>query len=103
MFQGYPDYSDDVEPAFAEYYPDADVALVNPGKLESVANWPKQPLDIGQVAGLAVDGSGRPVVFHRADRVWESRYVPPKYFLHVRIVSPTSYLMISRVQENQFL
>ena len=82
MYQGYPYYPDEVEPGYGEYYPDADGALVNPGKLESVANWPKQPLDIGQVAGVAVDGSSRPVVFHRADRVWESRYVIPMYFVY---------------------
>lgn len=73
MYGSYADYRGETEPVYQEYYPDADGELVNKGQLESVANWPKQPLDIGQVAGVAVDASGRPVVFHRAGRAWEAK------------------------------
>lgn len=33
-------------------------------------NWPLGNLKLGQVAGVAVDGNGDVLVFHRADRRW---------------------------------
>jgi hypothetical protein len=44
------------------------------GKLQVVPSWPshKTTAVIGQVGGIALDSKGDIVVFHRADRRWES-------------------------------
>ncbi|XP_017772312.1 PREDICTED: peptidyl-glycine alpha-amidating monooxygenase B-like [Nicrophorus vespilloides] len=44
------------------YKPDTPVA---------VKNWPKDKLNLGQISGVAVNSDLQPVLFHRADRIWD--------------------------------
>ncbi|WAR18934.1 AMDB-like protein [Mya arenaria] len=46
-----------------------------PEALQQVVGWPvaSRERHLGQVGGLAVDSKGRVVVFHRAERRWDSR------------------------------
>ncbi|XP_008195286.1 peptidyl-alpha-hydroxyglycine alpha-amidating lyase 2 isoform X2 [Tribolium castaneum] len=37
----------------------------------AVKNWPKKPLKLGQVSGVSVNSAFQPVIFHRADRVFD--------------------------------
>ena len=34
-------------------------------------HWPRRPLHVGPVSGVAVDAQDRPVIFHRANHSWE--------------------------------
>lgn len=38
---------------------------------KAVKNWPKVPLNLGQVSGVSVNSHNQPVIFHRADRIWD--------------------------------
>ncbi|XP_022913030.1 peptidyl-alpha-hydroxyglycine alpha-amidating lyase 2-like [Onthophagus taurus] len=40
---------------------------------KAVKNWPLKPINLGQVSGVAVNSKDQPVLFHRADRVWNER------------------------------
>ena len=31
----------------------------------------KSPRGLGQISGVSVDNKGRPVIFHRGDRIWD--------------------------------
>lgn len=46
-----------------------------PAPLRDVPGWPTTSAVIGQVGGVAVDTDGNVVVFHRADRRWDARFV----------------------------
>ncbi|XP_043194709.1 peptidyl-glycine alpha-amidating monooxygenase B-like [Amphibalanus amphitrite] len=35
-------------------------------------HWPRRPLNVGPVSGVAVDTLDRPVIFHRANHSWEA-------------------------------
>ncbi|XP_039278160.1 peptidyl-alpha-hydroxyglycine alpha-amidating lyase 2-like [Nilaparvata lugens] len=39
---------------------------------QEVVGWPKTELKVGQISGVTVNNVGQPVIFHRADRVWDS-------------------------------
>ena len=41
------------------------------GRLKQVRKWPRSPLQVGQVGGLAVEQNGDVSVFHRGSRKWE--------------------------------
>lgn len=36
-----------------------------------VPNWPNPSITMGQVSGVALDNSGRLLVFHRASNTWD--------------------------------
>lgn len=38
---------------------------------QEVENWPEVDLNLGQVSGVSVNVHQQPVIFHRADRVWD--------------------------------
>lgn len=44
--------------------------LDSPPKPKEVKNWPKKALNVGQITAVAINLDGNPVIFHRADRVW---------------------------------
>lgn len=39
---------------------------------QEVENWPETDLNLGQVSGVSVNIHQQPVIFHRADRVWDA-------------------------------
>lgn len=39
---------------------------------KATPNWPQRDLKLGQVTGVAVNSALHPVIFHRADRVWDA-------------------------------
>ena len=47
--------------------------LDSPPKPKLVANWPQNDLKLGQVTAVSIHPDGNPVVFHRADRVWDEK------------------------------
>lgn len=50
-------------------------------KLRVVSDWPSltaaENSKLGQVSGVSLDSKGRVVVFHRASRTWDAKYVTP--------------------------
>ncbi|XP_019870309.1 peptidyl-alpha-hydroxyglycine alpha-amidating lyase 2 [Aethina tumida] len=42
-----------------------------PDTPRAVKNWPQESLKLGQVSGVSVNSALQPVIFHRADRVWD--------------------------------
>lgn len=38
-----------------------------------VENWPQVKIDFGQITAVSIDPYGRPVIFHRADRIWNEK------------------------------
>lgn len=48
-----------------------DTSTQKPDVPKAVKNWPKVPLHLGQVSGVAVNSDLQPVIFHRGDRVWD--------------------------------
>lgn len=45
--------------------------LDSPPKPREVKNWPHSTLNVGQITAVAINADGNPVIFHRADRVWD--------------------------------
>lgn len=45
--------------------------ITKPDRPVLVKNWPKVPLNLGQVSGVAVNSFLQPVIFHRGDRQWD--------------------------------
>lgn len=43
----------------------------SPPRPKEVADWPKEPLDVGQITAVSINSKGQPVIFHRADRRWD--------------------------------
>ncbi|KAL1513656.1 hypothetical protein ABEB36_003041 [Hypothenemus hampei] len=48
-----------------------DDAINKPDIPRVVKNWPVDDLKLGQVTAVAVNSASQPVIFHRADRVWD--------------------------------
>ncbi|XP_074036840.1 peptidyl-alpha-hydroxyglycine alpha-amidating lyase 2 isoform X2 [Leptinotarsa decemlineata] len=48
-----------------------DEAVDKPDVPRAVKKWPQEPLKLGQVSGVSVNSALQPVIFHRADRVWD--------------------------------
>ncbi|XP_075216456.1 peptidyl-alpha-hydroxyglycine alpha-amidating lyase 2-like [Lycorma delicatula] len=44
-----------------------------PPRPEEVVGWPNEELKVGQVSGVAVNNVGQPVIFHRGNRLWDSK------------------------------
>ncbi|KAK9695137.1 NHL repeat [Popillia japonica] len=61
--------SDDDSQEYSSELPEASIS--KPDVPKAVKNWPQKDLKLGQVAGVAVNSHLQPVVFHRADRVWD--------------------------------
>ena len=40
-----------------------------------VENWPVNRHNFGQITAVSIDPQGNPVIFHRADRYWDAKYV----------------------------
>lgn len=38
---------------------------------QEVKDWPQQSLNVGQITAVSINSLGQPVIFHRADRVWD--------------------------------
>ncbi|KAG5881403.1 hypothetical protein JTB14_008916 [Gonioctena quinquepunctata] len=47
------------------------LAVDKPDVPRAVKQWPQEPLALGQVSGVSVNSVLQPVIFHRADRVWD--------------------------------
>ncbi|XP_044737426.1 peptidyl-alpha-hydroxyglycine alpha-amidating lyase 2-like [Chrysoperla carnea] len=43
-----------------------------PARPKDVPDWPRKQLNVGQVSGVAVNSKNQPVIFHRADHVWDA-------------------------------
>lgn len=43
--------------------------------LVEVADWPEEELQLGQVAGLALNSDENLVIFHRGEHTWGIKYV----------------------------
>nr|CAI5831463.1 unnamed protein product [Callosobruchus analis] len=62
---------------YASYQADQAVAEARedendkPDVPRAVKKWPVEDLHLGQVSGVSVNSALQPVVFHRADRVWD--------------------------------
>ena len=48
---------------------------------QEVKDWPQTALNVGQITSVSINSLGQPVIFHRAERVWDERRVtiPTKY------------------------
>lgn len=44
------------------------------GRPHEVPGW-GSTIKVGQVSGVAVNGVGQPVIFHRGPRVWDARLI----------------------------
>lgn len=42
---------------------------------QEVQDWPQQSLNVGQITAVSINSLGQPVIFHRAERVWDERYL----------------------------
>lgn len=42
---------------------------------QEVKDWPQQSLNVGQITAVSINSLGQPVIFHRAERVWDERQV----------------------------
>lgn len=40
-----------------------------------VENWPVNSHNFGQITAVSIDPQGNPVIFHRADRYWDAKFV----------------------------
>lgn len=40
---------------------------------QEVKDWPQQSLNVGQITAVSINSLGQPVIFHRADRVWDEK------------------------------
>lgn len=45
-------------------------AVKNPPSPILVRDWPVDKYEFGQITGVAIDSSGNPAIFHRAERNW---------------------------------
>lgn len=45
--------------------------VIKPDVPKAVKNWPQEELNVGQIAGIAVNSDLQPVIFHRADRLFD--------------------------------
>lgn len=56
----------------------------SPPKPKEVKNWPKTPLNVGQITAVAINPEGNPVIFHRGSRVWtEESFNDTEYFQEI--------------------
>ncbi|KAF2880674.1 hypothetical protein ILUMI_25493 [Ignelater luminosus] len=46
-------------------------STLKPDVPRAVKQWPEIDLNLGQVSGVSVNTNQQPVIFHRADRVWD--------------------------------
>ena len=55
-------------------------------ELHVVPDWPSltaiETSKLGQVTGVSLDSKGQVVVFHRASRIWDDKYVTQLHFCH---------------------
>ncbi|KAK2888647.1 peptidyl-glycine alpha-amidating monooxygenase B isoform X2 [Channa argus] len=56
--------------------------------LEQVSAWPQNPLQLGQVSGLALDSDYNLVIFHRGDHRWEADTFSIQYRYQPRSLGP---------------
>lgn len=42
---------------------------------QEVKDWPQTSLNVGQITAVSINSLGQPVIFHRAERVWDERSV----------------------------
>ncbi|KAF5301336.1 hypothetical protein FQA39_LY10734 [Lamprigera yunnana] len=68
-----------------EQYP---VTLSSHLKPQEVKNWPKEELKLGQVSGVSVNVLQQPVIFHRADRVWDINTFDENHHYRQRNLGP---------------
>lgn len=40
---------------------------------QEVKDWPQQSLNVGQITAVSINSLGQPVIFHRAERIWDER------------------------------
>ncbi|XP_066253628.1 peptidyl-alpha-hydroxyglycine alpha-amidating lyase 2-like isoform X1 [Euwallacea similis] len=53
---------------------------------KEVKNWPVEDLILGQVTGVAVNSAQQPVIFHRAERVWDGlTFNSTNYYLQAHL------------------
>lgn len=50
-----------------------ELQISGPPVPREIENWPTEPLDAGQITAVSINSKGQPVIFHRADRVWDER------------------------------
>ena len=62
-------------------------------ELHVVSDWPNltaiETTKLGQVTGVSLDSKGQVIVFHRASRIWDEKYVTK---LHLLLISVTRIL-----------
>ncbi|CAG9813098.1 unnamed protein product [Phaedon cochleariae] len=59
------------QPRAADTAPADTAAADKPDVPKAVKNWPQEALNLGQVSGVSVNSALQPVIFHRAERVWD--------------------------------
>ena len=61
-------------------------------ELHVVSDWPSltaiETSKLGEVTGVSLDSKGQVVVFHRASRVWDDKYVTQLHLLLLSLLNP---------------
>lgn len=61
-------------------------------ELHVVSDWPSltaiETSKLGQVTGVSLDSKGQVVVFHRASRLWDDKYVTQLHLLLLSLLNP---------------
>lgn len=58
---------------------------------QEVHDWPNKVMRFGQIAAVTLDNNKNVVIFHRADHVWNERYVNFIYLMNVEYYSNVSF------------
>lgn len=62
----------------------------------AVRNWPKVPLNLGQVSGVSVNSASQPVIFHRSDRIWdETTFNETNHYQHANLGPIKDYTVLT--------